>query len=86
MVFNKTDVEEKVIAIIDQLRPFLNDDGGDIKLVGITEEGIVKVQLLGACKECSMNSMTLKAGLEESLKKIAPEITGIIAVDNIIES
>lgn len=85
MALNKEDLTHKVNASIDQLRPFLLDDGGDMELVEITDDGIVKVRLLGACKDCSMNMMTLKAGLEEALKKIAPEIMEVIAVDSSME-
>jgi len=72
-----------VKASIEQLRPFLHDDGGDMELIDITEEGIVRVKLLGACSACSMSMMTLKAGLEEALLKITPQIKGVISVDNL---
>lgn len=78
---NKTNLREKVTIALEQLRPFLHDDGGDMELVDITEDGIVQVRLMGACSDCSMSAMTLKAGLEEAVKKIAPEIQRVIAVD-----
>lgn len=71
---------EKINFAIAQLRPFLNDDGGDMELVEMTNDGTVKVRLLGACSDCSMSSMTLKAGLEETLLSISPEIKRIEAV------
>ena len=78
---------EELIAIvkvsIEQLRPFLKDDGGDMELIDITEEGIVRVKLLGACSSCSMSVMTLKAGLEEALLKLTPQIKGVISVDDL---
>jgi len=78
---------EELIAIvkvsIEQLRPFLKDDGGDMELIDITEEGIVRVKLLGACSSCSMSVMTLKAGLEEDLLKLTPQIKGVISVDDL---
>lgn len=78
---------EELIAIvkvsIEQLRPFLKDDGGDMELIDITEEGIVRVKLLGACSSCSMSVMTLKAGLEEALIKVTPQIKGVISVDDL---
>jgi Fe-S cluster biogenesis protein NfuA len=67
---------------IEQLRPFLNADGGDMELLRVSEEGIAEVKLLGACSDCSMSMMTLKAGLEEALKKVAPEIKGVVAMEN----
>jgi Fe-S cluster biogenesis protein NfuA len=85
MTLNKEDLLRKVNTSIEQLRPFLLDDGGDMELIEITDDGVVKVQLLGACKDCSMNLMTLKAGLEEAVKKLAPEIKGVIAVDSSTE-
>lgn len=71
----------KVNEALKQLRPFLEADGGDMELVEITEEGIVRVQLLGACRDCSMSVMTLKAGLEEAVKKVAPEVIRVEAVE-----
>lgn len=64
---------------IQQLRPFLEADGGDIEVVEI-EESTVKVKLLGACQSCNMSAMTLKAGVEEAIKKVAPQITKVEAV------
>jgi Fe-S cluster biogenesis protein NfuA len=63
-----------------ELRPFFEADGGDIEFVEITDEGILKVQLMGACSDCSMSMMTLKSGVEEAVKKIAPEIVSVEAV------
>jgi Fe-S cluster biogenesis protein NfuA len=70
----------KIEGAIEQLRPFLEADGGDIRLLRI-ENNIAKVQLLGACHSCSMSAMTLKAGIEEAVKKVAPEILSVEAVD-----
>jgi Fe-S cluster biogenesis protein NfuA len=74
-------LQEKVEIALEQLRPYLKSDGGDMELVEITEDNIVKVKLLGACKTCNMSAMTLKAGLEEALKNSAPQIKGVIAID-----
>jgi Fe-S cluster biogenesis protein NfuA len=74
---------EIVNASIEQLRPFLHDDGGDMELIDITDEGIVRVKLLGACSSCSMSVMTLKAGLEEALLKVTPQIKGVISMDDL---
>ncbi len=72
--------KEKVLVAMEQLRPFLHADGGDMELVELTDDNIVKVRMLGACGDCSMSSMTLKAGLEEALKIVAPEIQAVEAV------
>lgn len=72
--------KEKVLIAMEQLRPFLHADGGDMELVELTDDNIVKVRMLGACGDCSMSSMTLKAGLEEALKVVAPEIQAVEAI------
>jgi Fe-S cluster biogenesis protein NfuA len=81
MVLNKEELTKKINTAIEQLRPFLNADGGDMELVEITDEAIVKVRLLGACSDCSMSLMTLKAGIEEAIKKVAPEVHSVEAVN-----
>ena len=81
MKLNIEDLTNKVNDSLTALRPHLEADGGDMELVEITQEGVVKVRLLGACSDCSMSFMTLKAGLEEAVKKVAPEITSVIAIN-----
>lgn len=81
MAMNKEDLTQKINDALEQLRPFLNADGGDMELVEITDDAIAKVRLLGACSDCSMSMMTLKAGLEEAVKKVAPEIQSVEAVN-----
>lgn len=81
MSLNKIELTAKVNDALEQLRPFLNADGGDMELVEISDDGIVKVRLLGACSDCSMSLMTLKAGLEEAVKKAAPEIKSVEAIN-----
>lgn len=74
-------LHDKVNIALEQLRPYLKSDGGDMELIEITSDNIVKVKLLGACKTCNMSAMTLKAGLEEALKSSAPEIKGVVAIE-----
>jgi len=71
---------EKVEAALDEIRPFLQSDGGDITLVSIDEDKFVKVQLEGACVGCSVNQMTLKSGVEMTIKKYAPQIESVINI------
>lgn len=78
---NREEIEGKVLEALQQMRPFLNADGGDIELVEIQENGIVRVRLLGACSDCSMSIMTLKAGVEDAVKKAVPQIVAVEAVD-----
>jgi Fe-S cluster biogenesis protein NfuA len=74
-------LDRKVIQdVIDRVRPFLQRDGGDVQLVDITEDNVVKVKLVGACGTCPMSTMTLKNGIEAELKKSVPEIKSVIAV------
>ncbi len=75
------ELTHKVNQAIENLRPYLNSDGGDMELVEITNDNMVRVRLTGACKSCSMSPMTLKAGLEDELKNIAPEIKGVVAIE-----
>jgi len=65
---------------IDKVRPMLQRDGGDVQLVDITEENIVKVKLTGACGSCPMSAMTLKSGIETALKRSIPEIKAVESV------
>ncbi|MFM7667317.1 MAG: NifU family protein [Bacteroidota bacterium] len=74
---------DKVNHAIDQLRPFLHADGGDMELVEITSDFIVKVRMKGACRDCSMSAMTLKAGLEDAIKIAAPEVKSVQAIDEL---
>ncbi len=72
-------MREKVEKVIDEIRPFLQADGGNIELVDI-QEGVVKVKLVGACGSCPMSQMTLKRGVEAKLKAKIPEIKEVVAV------
>ena len=72
--------KEIVLRAIEDLRPYLHNDGGDMELVEITKDNKVIVKLLGACQTCSVSSVTMKAGLEENLKILAPEITAVEAL------
>jgi Fe-S cluster biogenesis protein NfuA len=73
-------VEEIVLKAINELRPYLHNDGGDMELVEITDDNRVIVKLLGACQSCSVSSVTMKAGLEENLKILVPEIVSVEAL------
>ncbi|TES87469.1 hypothetical protein CEE34_04440 [Candidatus Aerophobetes bacterium Ae_b3a] len=73
-------MQEKVEKALLKVRSFLQADGGDVELVEITEEGVVKVKLTGACGGCPMASMTLKAGIEKTLKEEVPEVKRVEAV------
>ena len=70
----------KVEEALNEIRPFLQNDGGDISLVSIEGDKIVNVQLQGACVGCSVNQMTLKSGVEMTIKKYAPQIEEVINI------
>jgi Fe-S cluster biogenesis protein NfuA len=74
-----SDLNQRIEQALEEIRPFLKSDGGDIALVGI-EDSTVKVQLMGACVGCSVNQMTLKQGVELTIKKYAPEIQEVVNV------
>jgi Fe-S cluster biogenesis protein NfuA len=81
MSMTNKELQSKVEIALDEIRPFLQSDGGDIKLISIDEGKIVKVQLEGACVGCTVNQMTLKSGVEMTIKKHAPQIERVINVE-----
>ena len=74
-------MREAVEKALAKVRPMLQADGGDVELVEVTEDGIVKVRLQGACKGCPMSTYTLKMGIERYLKKEVPEVQAVEALD-----
>lgn len=81
MTHTREELKEKVEKVLDQVRPYLQQDGGDLNLVDITDDNIVKVELTGACSSCAFSTMTLKNGVETTLKKVLPEIKEVVAVN-----
>ena len=77
---DREQLSARVNNALGDLRPFLEADGGNISLEEITADGVVRVRLHGACSSCSMSPMTLKAGVEEAIKRVAPEIVRVEAV------
>lgn len=73
-------MREKVEAVLNQVRPALQADGGDVELVDVTKEGVVKVKLVGACAGCPMSTMTLALGIERTLKERVPGVKRVEAV------
>lgn len=71
---------KKIEKALDEIRPFLATDGGDIQFVDITDDFKVKIKLLGSCEKCKLNGMTLKNGVEQIIKKYLPEIKSVIQV------
>lgn len=73
----KEELTAKVETALAEIRPFLQNDGGDIELVSV-EDNIANVRLLGACTNCSINTMTLKMGVEMTIKRHAPQIEKVV--------
>ncbi|MDP8216241.1 MAG: NifU family protein [Candidatus Kaelpia imicola] len=73
-------MKERVEEALNNIRPMLQADGGDVELVDVTDDGVVKVRLKGACGSCPMSSYTLKLGIEQRLKEEVPEIRKVVSV------
>ncbi|UBM62102.1 NifU family protein [Candidatus Sulfidibacterium hydrothermale] len=74
-------LNQKVQNVIEQVRPYLQADGGDINFIEITDDNVVNVELTGACGACPFSTMTLKNGVEATLKKVIPEIKEVVAIN-----
>ncbi len=74
------ELESRVLKALDNVRPYLKADGGDVEFISLTEDGIVKVKLVGACSSCPMSQMTLRAGVERALIREVPGIRRVEAV------
>lgn len=77
----KQELLAKIDQAINNIRPYLEADGGDVKVLDIDDDYVVLVELLGACESCPMSPMTMKAGIEEAVKRVAPEVKSIKAVN-----
>lgn len=75
------DLIQRVEASLDSIRPYLEADGGNVKINQITSDNVVKLEFVGACGTCPMSTMTFKAGVEEAIKRAVPEITRIEVVN-----
>ncbi|MFN3800422.1 NifU family protein [Belliella pelovolcani] len=75
------EMKEKIEQALDSIRPYLEADGGNVKVVELTDDMVLKIELTGACSSCPMSTMTLKAGVEEAVKKAIPEIIKVEAVN-----
>jgi Fe-S cluster biogenesis protein NfuA len=71
----------KVEEALDTIRPYLEADGGNVEVIEITEDQTLKIELKGACKTCNMSHMTMRSGIEETIKRAVPEIKSIISVN-----
>ena len=80
---NKAALLEKIDAALNDVRPFLRVDGGDVEVVDITDDMVVQVKWMGMCQNCSMSVMTMKAGIEQAIKSKMPEINSVVAINGL---
>ena len=78
-------MEEKIELALNNIRPYLEADGGNVRFLEVTSDMVVKLALEGTCISCPMSAMTMKAGVEESIKRVLPEIRSVVAVNIGIE-
>ena len=76
------ELKDRIEKALDTVRPYLQADGGDVELVSVEDDMVVKLRLLGACKSCDISHMTMRAGIENTLKSAIPEIKSVEAIDN----
>ena len=74
-------LQERLAEALDTIRPYLEADGGDMRVIEITDEMVLKIELLGTCSSCTMSAMTLKAGVEQAVLKAVPEIKAVEAIN-----
>lgn len=73
----------KIEGALDEIRPYLEADSGDINLVEVTDKMVVKVKLLGACSSCNVSMMTMKSGVEQAIKRAVPEVKEVIDITSL---
>ena len=81
MAHTREELQQKVQNVLEQVRPYLQQDGGDITFVELTDDNTVNVELNGACGSCPFSTMTLKNGVEATMKKALPEIKEVVAIN-----
>lgn len=81
MMENPAEIKHKIQLVLEHIRPYLKIDGGDVELVNVTDDGIVEVKLIGACEDCAMRPMTLRAGIERAIMHEVPEVKRIESVN-----
>jgi Fe-S cluster biogenesis protein NfuA len=81
MIAESTDMFKKVNLALDEIRPHLAVDGGNIELVEVTDDFIVRIKWMGNCEHCSMSAMTMRAGVEQAIKSRLPEIRSVEAIN-----
>jgi len=75
------EITQRIEASLDGIRPYLEADGGNVKILEVTEDKIVRLEFVGACGNCPMSTMTFKAGVEEAIKRAVPEVKSIVVTN-----
>ena len=83
-VTEMSELLERVDAALESVRPHLKVDGGNVEVVGVTEDMHVQIKWMGNCESCNMSSMTLMAGIEEAIRSKIPEIKGVVAINGVV--
>ena len=82
-IITDRDVLSKIEGALDEIRPYLEADEGDIRLIEVTDDMVVKVKLLGACSDCNVSMMTMKSGVEQAIKRAVPDIKKVIDITSL---
>lgn len=77
----KQEIKERIDHVLEQIRPYLIEDGGDLELVELSDDMVAKIELKGTCISCSLNSMTFKSSIEESILRSVPEVSKVEAIN-----
>jgi Fe-S cluster biogenesis protein NfuA len=83
VIEDKSEFLERISASLNDIRPFLQVDGGNVEVVSVSDDNIVSVRWIGNCETCSMSAMTMKAGIEQAIRTKMPEIKGVIAINGV---
>jgi Fe-S cluster biogenesis protein NfuA len=75
------ELQQRIDQALDSIRDYLQSDGGDVRVHRIREDGVVELELLGNCESCAMSVMTMKAGIEQVIMRVAPEVTQVVAIN-----
>lgn len=81
MIMQSEDLLQRIEAALNSVRPYLEADGGNVKIVEVTSDMVVRVEMMGACGSCSMSTLTLKAGIEDAIKRLVPEVVAVEAIN-----
>jgi len=81
-IITERKILDKIESALDEIRPYLEADGGNIDLVEVTDDLVVKVRLIGACSSCNVSMMTMKSGVEQAVKRVWPEVKEVIDITN----